>query len=185
MSVILFTPKRHGDDRGWFVESWNRKTAASMGIEADFCQDNQSLSRDKGTLRGLHFQKPPFAQAKLVRCLRGAILDVAVDVRRTSPTFGHWVSATLTAQKGEQLFVPRGYAHGFLTLEPDTEVAYKTDDHYDQASDAGLFWNDPAVGISWPVDGIAPTLKDSDARLPMLADLTVDFAYDGKPLLPL
>lgn len=185
MSVILITPKRHGDERGWLSESWNRKVFAEHGIDVDFCQDNHSMSAAKFTLRGLHFQTPPHAQAKLVRCLRGAIFDVAVDVRRASPTFGKWVAATLTADKGEQLFVPRGYAHGFLTLEANCEVAYKTDGYYAKQSEDGLIWSDLAVGIEWPCGDTAPLLKPEDAQWPMLADLTVDFPYNGQPLRPL
>lgn len=186
MSVLLVRPRRFGDARGWFSESWNAARFAGWGIDVNFCQDNHSLSAAAGTLRGLHFQTSPHAQAKLVRCTRGAIFDVAVDIRRGSPTYRQWVSAELSAENGDQLFIPPGYAHGFLTLTPDTEVMYKVDAHYAPEADGGIIWNDPALGINWPLsDGAAPLLSDKDALLPSLADLAVDFAYDGSPLLPL
>ncbi len=182
MPVKLITTKRIEDARGWFVETWNQRDFQAAGIDADFVQDNQSLSRCAGTIRGLHFQAEPYAQAKLVRCLRGRIFDVAVDIRFDSPTFGHWVGAELNAHNGRQLFVPRGFAHGFLTLEPDTEVAYKVDGFYDAASDRGIRWDDPALAIGWPLDGLTPILSDKDQRLPLLAEAGADFRYDGQPL---
>ena len=181
----LLVPRRHGDARGWFTETWNRAREAEAGITADFCQDNQSFSAARFTLRGLHFQRPPHAQAKLVRCVKGRIWDVAVDIRLGSPSFGQWVAAELTAAGGEQLFVPAGFAHGFLTLEPDCEVAYKVDDFYAPDCDAGLAWNDPALAIAWPLDGAMPVLSEKDTALPRLADLSPCFAYDGVPLAPL
>lgn len=181
----LLVPHRHGDARGWFAETWNRARAAEAGITADFCQDNQSVSAARHTLRGLHFQRPPHAQAKLVRCLKGRIWDVAVDIRHGSPSFGHWVAAELTAERGEQLFVPHGFAHGFLTLEPDCEVAYKVDAFYAPDCDAGVAWNDPALAIAWPLDGGTPVLSEKDTAQPRLADLPACFAYDGVPLEPL
>ena len=185
MSVIAFTPKRFADPRGWFSESWNRQRFEAAGIVAEFCQDNHSLSTHVGTLRGLHFQTPPFAQAKLVRCLRGRVLDVAVDLRRQSPTYTHWVSAELTAEQGNQLFIPAGYGHGFLTLDPDSEIAYKVDNYYNPASDCGIVWNDPEIAIDWPVDGTEPLMSAKDVGLPTLVQISIDFPYDGKPLLPL
>ena len=168
--VLLITPKRHGDARGWFAETWSRKSLAAAGIEADFVQDNQAFNAKKGTVRGLHFQKAPHPQAKLVRVLRGAILDVAVDVREASPTFGQWVSAELTAERGEQLFVPRGFAHGYSTLTDDCELAYKVDGLYAPQTEGGLIWNDPDLAIDWRVEGEA-VLSDKDKVLPRLKDL--------------
>jgi dTDP-4-dehydrorhamnose 3,5-epimerase len=185
LSVLLVRPRRFGDTRGWFSESWNAQRFAGWGISVDFCQDNHSLSHSPGTLRGLHFQSPPNAQAKLVRCTRGAIFDVAIDIRRESPTYRHWVSAELSAENGDQLFIPAGYAHGFLTLTADTEVMYKVDNHYAPEADGGIIWNDPDIAIHWPDFGGAPLLSDKDAVLPKLADIKADFPYDGKPLLPL
>jgi dTDP-4-dehydrorhamnose 3,5-epimerase len=182
MPVIRITPRRFQDARGWFSETWQRDRYAAAGIDVDFVQDNHSYSRPMGTLRGIHFQAPPFAQAKLVRCLRGRIWDVAVDLRAGSPTYGRSVAAELTAGRGEQLFVPAGFGHAFLTLEPDTEVAYKVDAFYDPASDGGIAWDDPDLAIAWPLPGAAPELSDKDARLPRLEDFVSPFAYDGRPL---
>ena len=182
MPVIRITPRRFEDTRGWFAETYQRERFAAAGIDAAFVQDNQSYSRPVGTLRGIHFQTPPFAQAKLVRCLKGRIWDVAVDLRKGSPNYGQWVAAELTAERGEQLFVPQGFGHGFLTLEPDTEVAYKVDAFYDPASDGGVAWDDPDLGIAWPLDGAAPELSDKDAQLPRLKDFVSPFAYDGRLL---
>lgn len=182
----LIVPRRLGDSRGWFSETWNRKREAGAGITADFCQDNQSFSRDIFTLRGLHFQAAPRAQAKLVRCLSGRIWDVAVDIRAGSPTFGRHVAAELTAEGGEQLFVPRGYAHGFLTLDPNCEVAYKVDDFYSPECDGGLRWDDPDLAIPWPLPpGSRPVLSAKDCELPLLGDFASPFTYDGNPLVPL
>jgi dTDP-4-dehydrorhamnose 3,5-epimerase len=185
LSVLLVRPRRFGDSRGWFSESWNRARFEAWGISGDFCQDNHSLSRMKGTLRGLHFQTAPHVQAKLVRCVRGRIWDVAVDLRRASPTFGQWVGAELSAEAGDELFIPKGYGHGFLTLEDDCEVIYKVDALYAPEADGGIMWNDPALAIDWPLGGAAPQLSDKDMKLPLLADLDLDFPYDGKPLMPL
>ncbi|HYC02748.1 MAG TPA: dTDP-4-dehydrorhamnose 3,5-epimerase [Azospirillaceae bacterium] len=173
--VILVVPKRFGDARGWFMETYARERYRDAGIAADFVQDNHSLSGPVGTVRGLHFQKPPHAQAKLIRVLRGRILDVAVDVREGSPTYGRHVTAWLSAEGGEQLYVPAGFAHGFCTVEPDTEVAYKVDALYAPSHDAGLLWNDPALGIDWPVAPHAATVSDKDMKLPRLADIGVPF----------
>ncbi|MXP62979.1 dTDP-4-dehydrorhamnose 3,5-epimerase [Roseomonas sp. M0104] len=183
--VQLIRPRRFGDDRGWFVESWNRDRFAALGIRCEFVQDNHSMSAAVGTLRGLHFQRPPHAQAKLVRCLRGRIFDVAVDLRKGSPTYGHWVGATLTGEGGEQLFVPVGFAHGFVTLEPGSEVAYKTSAAYAPDCDAGIRWDDPTIGVEWPLPAHGPTLSAKDQRQPALAGFDTPFAYDGRPLQPL
>jgi dTDP-4-dehydrorhamnose 3,5-epimerase len=185
MTVVLVTPRRFGDARGWFTESWNRARFEDWGIKAEFCQDNHSLSQGSGTLRGLHFQRAPHAQAKLVRCLKGRIFDVAVDIRRASPTYRRWVGVELSAEKGNQLFIPAGYAHGFVTLEVDVEVAYKVDAYYAPEADGGVAWDDPGIRIDWPLGGAAPLLSDKDAALPTLSSVDVDFDYDGNPLLPL
>lgn len=184
MTVLILNPKKHSDARGWFSETWNRKSFADLGLEIDFCQDNHSSSFQKGTIRGLHFQSGPDAQAKLVRCLRGRIFDVAVDVRRESPTYRNWVGVELTADLGNQLFIPAGYAHGFMTLEDYTEVAYKVDRLYAAHSDGGISWRDPVIGITWPTLE-APILSAKDSALPTLSEIDVDFPYDGKPLLQL
>jgi len=172
--VKLIKPPRFGDSRGWLFETWNHRTFAASGIDTDFVQDNASFSRLRGTIRGLHYQTAPRAQAKLVRTVRGSIFDVAVDLRRSSPTFGRFASATLTAEGGEQMFVPSGFAHGFCTLEPDTEVAYKISDFYAPEHEAGIAWNDPEIGVDWPLEGADPILSEKDARLPRLADARLD-----------
>lgn len=181
----LLRPRRFTDPRGWFSETYNARTYAGLGIEAAFVQDNHSLSVTRGTLRGLHCQLAPHAQAKLVRCLRGAIFDVAVDLRADSPTFGRWVGATLSAEVGEQLFVPVGFAHGFMTLTDDVEVHYKCTDYYAPECEAGVIWNDPAIGIDWPLNGIEPVLSEKDLVLRSLQDFAGQFAYCGTPLAPL
>jgi dTDP-4-dehydrorhamnose 3,5-epimerase len=174
--VKRVTPRRFADARGHFTETWNRKAWAAAGLpDVAFAQDNQSLSTQAGTVRGLHFQSPPHAQAKLVSVLRGRIFDVAVDLRKTSPTFGHHVAAELDAETGAQLFVPAGFAHGFCTLAPDTLVAYKVDAHYAPESDAGIFWADEALGIAWPVTPDRAQLSPKDAGLPRLKDIVSPF----------
>lgn len=165
--VKLVTPARFADARGHFSEVWSRKAFAAAGIDADFVQDNQSLSKLKGTIRGLHYQAPPFAQAKLVRVLQGAVLDVAVDARKASPTYGRWVAARLDAETGAQIFVPRGFLHAFLTLAAETVVAYKVDAHYDKASDGAVRWNDPDLAIDWGVAADAATISEKDAAAPL------------------
>ena len=169
--VLLITPKRHGDARGWFAETWSRKSLAEAGIDADFVQDNQAFNAKKGTVRGLHFQQAPHPQAKLVRVLKGAILDVAVDVRPGSPTFGRWVGAELTADGGEQLFVPRGFAHGYVTRVDDTELFYKVDGLYAPQTEGGVLWNDPDLAIDWGVSSEAAITSDKDKLLPRLKDM--------------
>ncbi len=169
--VLLITPRRHGDARGWFSETWSRKSLAAAGLDIDFVQDNQAFNARSGTVRGLHFQTAPHPQAKLVRVLAGAILDVAVDVRAGSPTRGRWVSARLTAEGGEQLFVPRGFAHGYCTLCDDVMLAYKVDGDYAPQTEGGVTWNDPDLAIDWPVAPDQAVLSDKDLVLPRLADL--------------
>jgi dTDP-4-dehydrorhamnose 3,5-epimerase len=169
--VLLITPRRHGDARGWFSETWSRKSLAAAGLDIDFVQDNQAFNARSGTVRGLHFQTAPHPQAKLVRVLAGAILDVAVDVRAGSPTRGRWVSARLTAEGGEQLFVPRGFAHGYCTLCDDVMLAYKVDGDYAPQTEGGVIWNDPDLAIDWPVGPDAAVLSDKDLVLPRLAEL--------------
>ena len=173
--VRLIRPPRFGDARGYFTESYHRDKWQAAGIEETFVQDNQSYSAAVFTLRGLHFQAPPFAQAKVVRVLRGAVLDVAVDIRRGSPTFGRHVAVPLSAADGGQLLVPVGFAHGFLTLEPETEVFYKVSAPYSPAHDLGLLWSDPALGIALPASADAMVLSDRDRRWPSLADLDSPF----------
>jgi dTDP-4-dehydrorhamnose 3,5-epimerase len=169
--VLLITPKRHGDARGWFSETWSKATLSRAGIEHDFVQDNQAFSAARGTVRGLHFQRAPYAQAKLVRVLRGAIFDVAVDIRPGSATYGQWVGAELTAEGGEQLLVPRGFAHGYCTVVADTELAYKVDNTYAPQAEGGLLWCDPALGIDWPIRPDEAVINGRDAALPTLKEL--------------
>jgi dTDP-4-dehydrorhamnose 3,5-epimerase len=183
--VKLIETRRFGDDRGWFMESYSQKRYAELGVGVGFCQDNHSMSRPVGVLRGLHFQRPPHAQDKLVRCVHGRIWDVAVDVRRASPTYGKWVAAELSAENGRQLFVPVGFAHGFITLEPDTEVEYKVSDFYAADCEGGLIWNDPDLALPWPTPPQGPTLSDKDVILPRLTEFLSPFDYDGTPLAPL
>src|SRR5947208_1521917 len=175
--LLLLNPRRFADSRGYFVETHNERTLAAAGITARFVQDNESFSAKPGTIRGLHFQLPPAAQAKLVRVLQGSVYDVAVDLRVGSPTYGRWIGETLTADRGDQLFVPRGFAHAFCTLLPDTVVAYKVDAFYAPASDSGLIWNDPTLGIEWPVAPHEVLLSDNDLKLGIFADVVAPFRY--------
>ena len=181
MSPVIVCPKRFTDPRGWISETWNSEAFGKLGLPLGFCQYNQSFSKPKGTLRGLHYQVPPNGQGKLVRCLQGRIFDVAVDIRKFSPTFGQWIAVELSADNGHQLFVPAGYAHGFLTLEENSMVAYKVDAYYSAEHDRGVAWDDPTIRIDWPLDG-QPILSAKDAALPKLSQLEVEFPYDGKPL---
>lgn len=173
--VKLITPRRFSDDRGFFSETYNARSFKAAGVDCDFVQDNHSYSAKKGTVRGLHYQAPPHAQAKLVRVLRGSIIDVAVDARKASPTFGKWVKAELSAENGVQIFVPKGFLHGFVTLEPDTEVAYKVDAFFDGASDGSVKWNDPDLGIDWGVSEADASLSDKDAKAPAWAEFNSPF----------
>jgi dTDP-4-dehydrorhamnose 3,5-epimerase len=171
--LLLIRPKRHVDSRGYFVETYNQEAFAEIGIHTVFVQDNHSLSLKAGTIRGLHFQSAPFAQSKLVRVLRGRVFDVAVDIRRSSSTFGRYVSVELSAQDGGQILIPAGFAHGFCTLEPETEVVYKVDQYYSASHDRGIRWDDPVIGIDWPIGGQAATLSEKDKNLPLLADAQI------------
>ena len=167
--VLLLTPPKFGDQRGFFSETFNAARAAEAGITQAFVQDNHSLSAARGVVRGLHCQLAPHAQGKLVRCVRGAIWDVAVDARTGSSTYGRWVGAELSAANWQQLWVPPGFLHGFCTIEPDTEVIYKVTDLYDRASERGVMWNDPALGIAWPIGAEEAQLSEKDAMLPGFA----------------
>ena len=174
--LTLIAPNRHGDHRGFFAETYSLRRYSELGIDVEFIQDNHSLSNDISTLRGLHFQAPPHAQAKLVRCGRGAIFDVAVDIRRGSPTYGQWEGYELTAKNGHQLFVPVGFAHGFITLEADSEIVYKCSDYYTPESEGTVFWNDPVIGIEWPT-ATDPILSVKDANAPLLSDSESPFIF--------
>ena len=166
----ILTPKKHGDARGFFSEVYNKSDFEASGLRIDFVQDNHAFSAIAGTLRGLHFQTPPFAQDKLLRVTRGRILDVAVDIRRSSPTFGKSVAMELSAENWLQLLVPIGFAHGYVTLEPDTEVLYKTSNFYAPANDRGVAWDDPDIGIDWRLPPGGPLLSEKDKRWPRLKD---------------
>lgn len=171
--VLILTPQRHGDARGFFSESWNKARMEAAGLNFDFVQDNHSVSATVGTLRGLHYQSPPHAQAKLVRCGRGALWDVAVDFRAGSPTFGQWFGVDLTPENGRQLLIPAGFLHGFVTRASDTEIIYKCTDYYSPDCDGAVAWNDPDIGIDWGVE--TPVLSDKDAKAPKLADVPSPF----------
>ena len=175
--VLILTPRRFGDARGWFCETWNARAMADAGLDLTFVQDNQSYSAAKGTLRGLHYQSPPRAQDKLVRCTRGAILDVAADIRAGSPTYAQWVAVELTPENGRQLFVPKGFLHGFVTLTDDTEVQYKCTDFYAPDHDGAVRWDDPALGIDWGT--ATPILSDKDAKAPFLSEIGTPFRWEG------
>jgi dTDP-4-dehydrorhamnose 3,5-epimerase len=168
--IKILIPRRFADPRGVFCETYSRKALAAAGIDYDFVQDNQSLSTERGVVRGLHFQVPPFAQGKLVRVTRGAVLDVAVDIRRNSPTFGKFVAVELSAENWKQMIVPAGFAHGFCVLMPNTEVQYKVTNYYSPQHDRGILWNDPAIGIPWPAGAGEALLSEKDRRLPLLRD---------------
>ena len=176
--LLILEPARFGDDRGFFSESWNRKTLQGQGIDIDFVQDNHSLSAAVNTVRGLHFQSPPHAQAKLVRCGRGVLFDVAVDVRRGSPTYGHWFGIELSAENGKQLLVPAGFLHGFATRAPDTEIIYKCSDYYAPECDGAVRFDDPTIGIDWGLSGPA-ILSDKDAKAQMLGAFDTPFVWEG------
>ena len=177
----LVEPKKFGDHRGFFSETYNRQRLTEAGFAAEFVQDNHSLSGETGVVRGLHFQSPPFAQAKLVRVVRGAILDVAVDIRRGSPTFGDHAAVELSAANWRQLLVPAGFAHGFVTLEPDTEVVYKVTAYYAPEHDHGILWSDPDIGVDWSAAPGAPVLSDKDRVAPGLAGFETPFLWEPAP----
>lgn len=171
--VVEVIPDRFGDERGFFSEVYNMAVWTQNGIPVEFVQDNHSLSVSAGVLRGLHYQTPPFAQAKLVRVVRGAVFDVAVDIRRNSPTFGKWVGIEISAEKGNQLYIPSGYAHGFLTLEPNTEFLYKVSNYYSPAHDHSIRFDDPEIGVEWPIADTQPLLSEKDRNAPFLSEAEV------------
>lgn len=173
--VKVLIPRKYSDQRGFFSETYNKKPLVTAGIDIDFVQDNHSHSVEKGTVRGLHFQTPPFAQDKLVRVVCGSVFDVAVDLRRGSPTYGRHVSAVLSAEAWNQILVPIGFAHGFMTLEHDTEVIYKVSNYYAPDHDKGILWNDPALGIAWPLAENEAILSEKDRIQPRLAELVTPF----------
>ena len=175
--VLEITPARHGDQRGFFSEVWSRTAMAEHGITCDWVQDNHSMSAAVGVLRGLHYQEPPVPQAKLVRVVKGAIYDVAVDIRHGSPTFGRHIGLRISAEAWNQIFVPEGFAHGFVTLEPDTEVVYKVSAPWSAAHERSIRFDDPAIGIDWPLDGRQPILSEKDRVAPSLADAPAAFHF--------
>lgn len=175
--VKRIVPRRFGDARGFFCETWNRRRMQEAGLDLDFVQDNHSYSAERGTVRGLHYQAPPMAQAKLVRVVRGAVRDVAVDVRRGSPTYGAWIAEELSAGNGAQLLVPRGFLHGFVTLTPDTDVVYKVDAFYAPDCDGAVRFDDAELGIDWGMDTDAAVLSEKDARAPAFRDFVTPFTY--------
>lgn len=176
--LLVLTPKRFGDARGFFSETYNAGVMSGLGIDTVFVQDNHSLSEAAGTLRGLHFQAPPHAQTKLVRCGRGALFDVAVDIRKGSPTFGQWYGAELSFENARQMLIPAGFAHGFVTRAPATEVVYKCSDTYAPQTEGAIIWNDPDLAIDWGLTG-DPILSDKDRQAPRLAELDSPFEYEG------
>lgn len=176
-AVRLIVPRRFPDGRGWFAETYSRRALAGFGIADDFVQDNHAYSGRRGTIRGLHFQLPPHAQAKIVRVARGSIYDVAVDLRRGSPTYGGFVGAVLSAENGAQLYIPAGFAHGLCTLEDDTEVLYKASDFYAPALEGSIRWDDPDIGIPWPLEGGQPVIAARDAEAPTLAAFDSPFTH--------
>lgn len=173
--VKIIKPLKHGDARGFFAETYNLQSFQQSGIDVAFVQDNQSLSAEIGTIRGLHFQAPPFAQAKLVRVLKGRIWDVVLDLRSSSTTFGKWMGAEISAQDMSQIYVPVGFAHGFCTLEPNSEVLYKVSNFYSKEHEGGICWNDPSLNIPWPLNGASPVVSTKDAGLGRFLDLKSPF----------
>ena len=175
--VFILEPQVFGDARGWFMESWSQRKMAEAGLAVEFLQDNQSFSAQKGTLRGLHYQLNPMCQAKLLRCTRGKIFDVAVDIRNGSPQYGEWVGVELSAENKRQLFIPRGFAHGFITLTDDVEVQYKADNYYAPDCDGNIRWDDPEIGVEWPIQPVI--LSDKDRTAPLLSERTnLNFVYE-------
>ncbi|WP_163468324.1 dTDP-4-dehydrorhamnose 3,5-epimerase [Fusobacterium sp. IOR10] len=173
--LYIIEPKVFGDNRGWFMESWSHKKMEEAGLHYNFIQDNHSYSSVKGTLRGLHFQKGSHSQAKLVRCAKGAVLDIAVDLRKGSPTYKKWYSIELSAENKKQFLIPRGFAHGFLTLTDEVEFLYKADNYYNFESDRNIIWNDEEIGVEWGISN--PILSEKDAKAPKLCDSDADFIY--------
>jgi dTDP-4-dehydrorhamnose 3,5-epimerase len=177
--VTILTPRRFGDARGFFSESWNARVMAEHGLQYDFVQDNHSLSAQVGTVRGLHFQAPPHAQDKLVRCGRGCLFDVAVDIRKGSLTYGQWFGIELSFENGKQFLVPAGFLHGFVTREPDTEIIYKCTDFYAPDCDGAVRFDDPDIGIDWDMGDVIPVLSDKDAAAPFFRDFDSPFVWEG------
>jgi len=177
--LLVLTPARVADSRGFFSEAWNRRRMAEAGLDIEFVQDNHSLSAQPNTVRGLHYQSPPHAQAKLVRCGRGRLFDVAVDIRRGSPTFGRWFGLELSFENGRQMLIPEGFLHGFVTREPDTEILYKCSDYYAPRCEGAVRFDDPDIGIDWGLEGAAPVLSDKDAAAPALVDIDPPFEWRG------
>ncbi len=177
--VFVIEPNRFEDPRGFFSESWNLRTMQNVGLDYNFVQDNHSFSKQTGTVRGLHFQSPPDEQAKLVRCGRGALFDVAVDIRKGSPSYGKWFGVELSFENGKQLLIPAGFLHGFVTLLPDTEIVYKCSDYYSPACDGAVRFDDPTIGIDWQLGEQDPILSEKDANAGSLLDLDNPFTYDG------
>ena len=180
--VLILTPRRFGDERGFFSEVWNRETFLALGIDVDFVQDNHSLSRDVGVVRGLHYQAPPYAQDKLVRVGAGAVLDVAVDVRVGSPSYGKWLAMELSAENGRQVFIPQGFLHGFVTLQPNSELLYKCSATYAPDCDGAVYFADPDLAIDWGIDPAAAILSPKDRAAPRFADFKSPFRYETTPL---
>lgn len=176
LDVYIIEPKVYGDTRGWFFESWSEKELQEKGLNYKFVQDNHSFSAQKGTLRGLHFQKGEAAQSKLVRCVRGAVLDVAVDMREGSPTYKKWVAVELSADNYKQLLIPRGFLHGFITLTDNVEFLYKADNFYNFEADRNILWNDPELNVDW--NNLEPILSEKDAKAPILKDSDINFKYN-------
>lgn len=174
--VWVVEPQVFGDHRGWFMETYSESKFNDQGISLNFVQDNQSFSATKGTLRGLHYQLNPKAQSKLVRCTKGSIFDVAVDIRKGSPNYGNWFGLELSAENKKQLLIPKGFAHGFMTLTENVEVQYKCDELYAPDCDGGILWNDPSIGIKWPID-VVPVLSAKDEIAPLLKDANLNFTY--------
>ena len=177
--VIEILPDKFGDDRGFFSETYNARTFADAGIDLNFVQDNHSFSTEKGVLRGLHFQTPPFAQDKLVRVTRGSVFDVVVDIRQGSPTYAKWIGVEISAAKWNQVLVPKGFAHGFVTLEQDTEFLYKVSNFYSRDCDRSVRFDDPQIGIDWPVDASQVVLSEKDRAAGLLAETDTGFTYEG------
>lgn len=177
--ILIITPRRFGDERGFFSETWNAAILGEHGINITFVQDNQSLSSTVGTIRGLHYQAPPHAQDKLVRCGRGALLDVAVDIRMGSPTYGEWVGVELSAENGKQLLVPKGFLHGFVTLEPDTEILYKCSDYYTPECDGAIRFDDPDIGVDWGISPDQAVLSQKDTAAPFFKGFDSPFTYEA------
>jgi dTDP-4-dehydrorhamnose 3,5-epimerase len=182
MAVKRIKPVRYQDHRGWFSETYVEGRWRELGVDADFVQDNMSYSAQPGTIRGIHFQSPPFAQAKLVTCIRGRVMDFAVDLRSGSPTYGRSICAELSALNGHQLYLPVGFGHAFVTIEADCELLYKVSNYYAPACDGGIRWDCPDLAIDWPLGGGAPVISEKDRSLPALAEIVSPFAYDGVPL---